>query len=85
MAVRVRPFLDGYDAPEHRELAVREFNKDSKANTITVLAKEEGKEVEKQFQVDHAFWSHDKYEVKEDGFLAPKAPGAYACQSTLYQ
>ena len=83
--MRVRPFLEEYDAPEQRELAVHEFNKDSKANVITVLAKEEGQEVEKQFHVDHAFWSHDQYEVKEDGFMAPKTAGIYACQSTLYQ
>lgn len=73
---------------------VRPFNKREKARNATLIVAmkgettylsnpEEPDEEPKKFTFDYSYWSHDGFEAKPDGYLAPVVPH-YADQRKVY-
>eukprot|EP01017_Pseudomicrothorax_dubius_P020674 TRINITY_DN22464_c0_g1_i3.p1 TRINITY_DN22464_c0_g1~~TRINITY_DN22464_c0_g1_i3.p1 ORF type:complete len:323 (+),score=88.67 TRINITY_DN22464_c0_g1_i3:37-1005(+) len=75
VAVRVRPF-------NQRELELRsELCVDMRGNTTVLTNHEEGGT--RDFTFDYSFWSHDEFEVLEDGLTVPTSD-KYADQKRVY-
>jgi kinesin family protein 13 len=78
VAVRVRPFNE------------REKNADSevciqvKGATTTIVHPATGQA--KPYTFDYSFWSHDQFEINEEGYSAPDGPDSpYADQQVVYE
>lgn len=73
---------------------MRPFNKREKARNATLIVEmkgestyltnpEETEEEPKKFTFDFSYWSHDGFEERDDGYLAPSKPN-YADQMKVY-
>ena len=72
--------MDEYDDKADRELVISDMTQDPKANKTRVKIKGS----DEVFEVDQLFWSHDGYEVQENGYFAPKGD-KFVDQNQLFQ
>jgi len=68
IAVRVRPFNDK-EKEANQQLCIEMTDTKVTVNDLT------GVKPKREFTFDHAFWSHDGFEMQPDGYAAP-APGS---------